>query len=145
MTITVVDASVAVKWLLPETSEDAANRILIKARRIMAPAIIRIEVTGAILRQFRENRMSDQAARLACAQWQQILREHIHLIANDDLFDLAVNLAFKTRHALPDCFYLAAAYSMKGELVTADATLLRRGQAVHSRVRLLKTEESDGD
>lgn len=51
--MTVVDASVAVKWLVPETCEDAAERILEEERSLARPAFLRVEVTAAIARNAR--------------------------------------------------------------------------------------------
>jgi predicted nucleic acid-binding protein len=44
----VVDASVAVKWFIPEAGEEAAAKLLGGKKRLIAPALIRLEVTGTL-------------------------------------------------------------------------------------------------
>jgi hypothetical protein len=65
----VVDASIATKWYLNEPGSAEAASILTSAAVLMAPALIRVEVTGAIIRRWRENKLSLKRAREACALW----------------------------------------------------------------------------
>ena len=56
----VVDASVAVKWFIPEAGEEDAAQLLGGKKHLIAPAVIRLEVTGAIIRRYREGHLSEQ-------------------------------------------------------------------------------------
>jgi predicted nucleic acid-binding protein len=124
----VVDASVAVKWLIPEAGEEAAKRLLAGRHQLIAPSLIQIEVTAAILRAFRVDRLPEERARRAIGEWRQMLHDGIlHLVPDGELFASAVNLGFASRHAFQDCLYLAAAQSTKAKLITADRNLFERG------------------
>ncbi|MDX2199503.1 MAG: type II toxin-antitoxin system VapC family toxin [Phycisphaerae bacterium] len=135
----VVDASVAAKWVLAEPDRDAAKALLGNDRKLIAPSVIRFEVTGAILRRFRKNELDEKTARFACQEWDELLHDLvIELVPSEELFVLARDLAFKARHSLSDCLYLAAAKSHSAEVVTADVTLRDRGKKLYPRITLLQ-------
>lgn len=137
----IVDASVAAKWFLPESGTVAAQKLLTGHHRLIAPALIRIEVAGAIVRAFRESRMSEAIARDCCQAWDQLLDDRIiQLIANDELYALAVKIAFEIRHTVQDCLYLAAGKAVKAPVLTADKTLAERGG---KSVRLIGVGDDD--
>ena len=95
---------------------------------LIAPALIRIEVTGAILRRYREGLLSLERAKEACDLWESdIAGGAIRLLADESLLVSARKLAFQIRHAIQDCLYLAAAIESGGaRLVTADPTFHAR-------------------
>lgn len=134
----IVDASVAVKWFFDEADSGEARTLLRGTRRLHAPDLISLEVCGALLRSFREKKMSDSAVRQAIIFWDRLIAIRVvRLVPNDLLFPQARELSLQIRHALADCLYLAAAQSMHAELVTADEPMHKRGQAVHDRITLL--------
>ena len=140
----VVDASVAAKWFLPEQGTPAALELLTGRERLIAPALIRIEVSAALVRAFRESRITEDAAREACQAWDQLLAEQIvQLIADDDLYELALKIAFEIRHSVQDCLYLAAGKVMKAQVVTADDGLAKRGLRNARNVRLIGIDDGD--
>jgi predicted nucleic acid-binding protein len=49
--MTVVDASVAVKWYFPEPGAEAAESVGLGSEELVAPALIRVEVAAAITRK----------------------------------------------------------------------------------------------
>lgn len=125
--MTVVDASVAVKWLWPEPGEAEARQILDGGTKLFAPALIRIEVAGAILRRYRQKSITEGEAHSACGLWGRIIGGGIlQLIPNDELFDTALALAFLTQHALADCLYVAAGKELDLPVLTADQILHQR-------------------
>jgi len=137
----VVDASVAVKWILPEQDEQPARQLFLDGARFVAPATVRIEVAGAVLRRFREEKLPEAQAKSACDTWKEMIADGlIHLLPIEDLFDVALALAFKTKHALPDCLYLAAGKRLDAHVVTADRTLYERGKKIHGKMRLLDAQ-----
>ncbi len=136
----VVDASVAVKWFLPEPGEDEAGKLLSGEELLAAPSLIRLEVTGAMIRRFREGQLAEQHAREAVEAWESMLRRRvIRLIPDSDFFAQAVELAFYARHTLSDCLYLAVAKQLEAQLVTADVPMHERGQRAYKRIALLAT------
>src|SRR5262245_39797495 len=54
----VVDASIAAKWYLNEPGSAQAAAILTSDDVLLAPALIRLEVNGAIIRRYREGKLS---------------------------------------------------------------------------------------
>jgi predicted nucleic acid-binding protein len=137
----VVDASVAAKWFLPEHGTPAAQKLLSGRERLIAPALIRLEVAAAIIRAFRENRMSETVARDCCQAWDHLLGERmIQLVENDELHESAVRIGFEIRHSVQDCLYLAVGRAMKAPVLTADKTLAERGGKA---VRLIGLGDGD--
>lgn len=137
-----VDASVAVKWLVPEADEAAAAQLLVEDERLVAPSIIQVEVLGAVLRKFREKSISATEARAACERWESMLNDGaLTLVPFEDFLHNAVELSLQIEHALPDCLYLAVAKQIGGELITADRRRVDRGKRAHPRISPLKTDQ----
>ncbi len=134
----VVDASVAAKWLLTEPGEHAAQRLLDGEDHLVAPESIRVEVMGAVLRQFRLGKVTEQRARVQIEFWESVVEGRLRLLALLDLLQQAVNMAFALKHPLPDCFYIAAGKQLGVSVITADRTLFERGKTVHEGVTLLE-------
>ena len=134
----VVDANIAAKWYLNEPGAQEAAAILTADSILLAPALIRIEVTGAIIRHYREGKLSLQRAGEACELWEADLSSAaVRLVPDDTLIDQARAIAFQIRHALQDCLYLAAAVSAgASRLVTADPTFHTRAVPVFPFVEL---------
>jgi predicted nucleic acid-binding protein len=134
----VVDASVAAKWVISEPESSLANDLLTEGIMLVAPSVIRAEVAGAALRRYRVGTMTENVAREACITWTAMLDDAlVKLVPVDDLFEQALDLAFKLRHPLTDCFYLAAAMRLDAPLLTADLTFHERAQTLYARVELL--------
>lgn len=138
MELAVIDASVATKWVLTEADTGVALELLRGTVRCTAPALIQIEVSGAVIRRFRTKAMTKDQARAAQAKWDTLASSvFVKLLSQDDLFDDAVEIAFSIDHPLPDCLYLAAARMLDCPLITADRALHERGRKVHDRIELL--------
>ena len=136
--MTVIDASVAVKWFLPEPGEDAAEQVLTAGEQLTAPALIRIEVAAAILRKARFNEIDQQEAQMATWLWFQVLVDGVVTLVPDEA-DLpeAVRAALALKHPLQDCLYLAVAKRLGAPLVTADQKFAAKASAAYPSVRLL--------
>lgn len=134
----VIDASVAVKWLLPEAGSAEAETLLKSGPGLMAPSIVRVEVAGAVLRRYRLKAMTEDRAELLCDHWNQLLNEGVlQLVPQDELYELAVKLSLKLKHPLPDCFYLAAGKQLGMPLLTADRALYDCGKGLAHKTSLL--------
>lgn len=143
--LTVIDASVAVKWVVPEAGTDAAVALLDGQGQFLAPAIIRIEVAAAVLRLLREAVLSDPEARRSLDLWDSLLAQRaVRLVPNDELFKSAVELSFRARHALPDCLYFAAADMHSASIITADRAMAERGRKINLTISLLTGSKSSG-
>jgi hypothetical protein len=138
----VVDASIAVKWFIPEPGEEAAGKLLGGHDQLLAPSLIRMEVSGAIIRRFRAGELSEQRAREGTAAWEVMLSHRvIRLIPETEIFDEAVQMAFLARHTLADCLYLATAKRLQAPVITADKSMRERGLRVYPNITFLSGAE----
>ncbi len=134
----VVDASVAVKWFIPEAGEEAAAKLLGGKKRLIAPALIRLEVTGAIIRRYREGHLSEKKAREGTQAWEAMLEHRVvRLVPDAQLFDKAVQMAFLAKHTLADCLYLAVANEFGAPVITADKPMRDRGTRAYKNITFL--------
>lgn len=119
----VIDASVAVKWIVAEEHEDAAEALLRHGDRRIAPDFLVVEV-GNVLRSKIMNGLVDTSqARLGL----RFIRESIDQFVSDGvLVDRALEIAADLNHAIYDCLYVACAEHTQGQLITADRRLMRK-------------------
>ena len=118
----VVDASVAVKWLVEEEGSAAAIGLIEAGHDLHAPHLIAAEVTNALWRKVRLGELErGDAGPLAGA----VPDMPLQWTADEELCASAVRLAIDLDRPVYDCFYLALAHRIAGTLVTADARLVR--------------------
>jgi len=126
----VVDASVAVKWVLPEEHTDRAHALMaasIQARqRIVSPPHLTVEVVNAIYQRRRRGalheRLSEAEADQALARF---LAFPLALLNPTPLYQQA--FAFARIHGLSNVYdsaYVVLAQFLNTTLWTADETLL---------------------
>ncbi len=117
MTRVVVDASVAIKWFIPERFSEAAWRLRGPDLRLSVPAFFWLEIGNVLAKKIRRDELTRD-------EGDYILRELRHLPlqrhADERLLHPAYVLALQTRRSLYDCLYLALAEALDGSLVTAD-------------------------
>ena len=80
----VVDASVAVKWLVPEAGSLTAQALLAGLEKLAAPALIRVEVAAAVTRKVRLNELTEAEARTACELWSSALVRGVVTLSRDE-------------------------------------------------------------
>jgi predicted nucleic acid-binding protein len=140
--MTVVDASVAVKWLVAEEGEDAAEQLLAGREELAAPFVLRTEVVAAIARKARFKEITIEDAFAAVDLWVSMIRgSDVAFFAEDDDLQLAVKLSLELNHPLQDCIYLALAERLDAPLVTSDGKFAEKARRRYprgkARVRLL--------
>jgi predicted nucleic acid-binding protein len=118
----VVDASVAIKWFLPEIHSDAACRVLAGEHTLHAPDLIFAELGNVLWKRVRRNEMSTAEAG---ATIEALLSVPLHVQSSQSLILLAVEIAFAANRTVYDSLYVAAAIVHQFPLVTADAKLYR--------------------
>ena len=139
MGLTVVDASVAVKWVIAEPGSSEALSLLTEAGQLLAPDLICMEVAGAIARRVRNERFSVEDARAAHAKWRRLLdHDAIMLTPTRELIDRAFEIAIDIRHTIADCVYLASAETLDATVLTADDTMAKRGRLFFDRIVMLR-------
>ena len=119
----VVDASVAVKWLVPEVHADAARRILNPDNELLAPDLIWAEVGNVIWKKWRRGEVPGHAAGDLL---QDFHRYPVQTFASHALMTTAWDLAERYSRSFYDSLYLALAASAECPLVTADLKLYNR-------------------
>lgn len=121
----VVDASVALKWVVEEEGSEAA--LALKGRDLAAPSLMRVEAANA-LRTLAARRAIAPAEALDLLG---LLQEApVTLVEPDDVLERrALEIALELGHPVYDCVYLALTERMGRRLVTADGRLLRAVRA----------------
>jgi len=122
----VVDASVAIKWIVPEP-DSAAAVSLVDAHRLIAPQLIYAECANILWKLMRRGNLSVSQTMHATTLVDDFAVETVSM---RELVPLAVDLSIRLDHAAYDCFYVALAVLQDCRLVTADEKLLRKAKAL---------------
>lgn len=118
----VVDASVAIKWLLEEDGSERATGLFSRPP-LVAPDLIFAEVSNALWRHVTLGNIAAGEVTSAVGG----LRETLDAIYRiDPLSEDALNIAVALGHPVYDGYYLALARQLGMPLVTADQRLVRR-------------------
>lgn len=119
----VVDASIAVKWVIPEVLSDKADRVRDGEDDVLAPDLLLVEVANAL---WRKTAAKEISAREADDAFDLLRHGRIDLRPTGPLLPRAMEVARRLDHPVSDCVYLALAEREHAALVTADHRLLRR-------------------
>ncbi|MFO0872438.1 MAG: type II toxin-antitoxin system VapC family toxin [Phycisphaerales bacterium] len=136
--VLVVDASVAVKWLLPEKHSVEATALLARGNRLIAPDLLWIEVGNVLWKHQRRGSLSiEETTQLA----EQVMSIPIEIEPSESLVQPAVQLALSTGRSVYDCVYIALALMRDAVLATADERLAHAlaGGELGARVRWIGT------
>lgn len=114
----IVDASVAVKWLVPEDGTAIAET-LIGRPRLIAPEFLMAEVGNALWKRRRRGESTGDGIELA-----GLANIFAQLVPTIELVDSALVLASRLDHSMYDCLYLALAERENVPIVTGDARFL---------------------
>lgn len=121
---TVLDASVAVRWLTMEPGTDAAIALLSRPTRWVAPRLLLTEVAGALYRKIGEGRIKDIAAAEALdVLLSAVDRGQIRLAEDERFMAAASMIATLMSQKVADCLYVALAEQEGAVLATADRRL----------------------
>jgi predicted nucleic acid-binding protein len=135
----VVDASVIVKWFVPEVGNAAAKALLSAADELIAPELARVEVASALIRKGIGQEITGADVEKTLRAWSRALADgQIFLLPNADDIEAAAKLALELQHPLPDCLYLAAAERLGVPLITADRAFARRAARRSNLVQILE-------
>jgi predicted nucleic acid-binding protein len=119
MEAAIVDASVAVKWVVKEPGSDRAR--LLSRARLEAPDLLPIECANIL---WKKVRLRDLTREEASTRLELLLRAPVSLANSRDVLDAALVLSFDLRHPVHDCVYIALALRRDLPLVTADERLV---------------------
>ena len=113
----VVDASVAVKWLVVEEDTDIAQELATSGQELHAPHLMASEVANALWRKARMGEIERRTAGILLANVPDMpVRWGADEIVSAD----AVRLALAFDRPIYDCVYLALAHRIGAVMLTAD-------------------------
>ncbi|MCL5966040.1 MAG: type II toxin-antitoxin system VapC family toxin [Deltaproteobacteria bacterium] len=113
----VVDASIAVKWFVPEVHSGHALHLLRKRFSLQAPELIQAEF-GSIL--WKKCRAGELDGTTAGGILDSFRRSPLVVHPHGAILKLAWEIALKHRQTFYDSLYLALAMTEKARMVTAD-------------------------
>ena len=130
----VVDASVALKWVLNEPDSDTA--LALREHELVAPALWLAEAANAL---WRAERVGQLTAGEAVGLLADLASAPIAAFPMDRYLDSSLRLAMELRHPVYDCIYLALAIQHGTHVITADRRFAALGDRAEmaGRVRLL--------
>ncbi len=116
----VVDASVAMKWFIPEVHAPAAIRLLDEQVRLSAPDLLLPELGNTLWKKIRRKELSVQEA-TEVARAVELMT--VEIVSSKLLLSGALELATALKRTVYDSLYLALAFAQNCQLVTADHKL----------------------
>src|ERR1019366_1533318 len=100
----VVDASVAVKWVVEEPDSGPARSLA--HARLEAPDLLHVECANIL---WKKARIGDLTRRDAAGCLDVLLHAPVTLTGSRELLDLALDLSLEWQHPVYDCVYVALA------------------------------------
>lgn len=121
MSIFVVDASVVIKWFVPEVHSNEATRLLSAAHQYVAPDLLFAETANTIWKKAGRGEITASESRHLVAAIDHIAVETVscRALATD-----AHALAILTGRTVYDAMYLALAVRLDTRMITADDRFL---------------------
>ena len=116
----VVDASVAIKWFVPEVHHEAARRLLREGFELLSPDLVRAEVGNVLWKKWRRGELS---AGEAVAVLRDFGRFPLRIRTSESLMKGAWTVAERFGRSFYDGLYVALAVETESSLVTADSRL----------------------
>lgn len=131
----VVDASVALKWVLDEA--DSAAAVALLDEQLTAPSLWLLEAANTLWKLERRNQLTTQEARY---RLRKLMEAPVSSAPFEEYLESAADLAAQMDHPVYDCLYLALALRENCDVVTADVRFhnaANRIDTARGRVRLL--------
>ncbi|MEI1373014.1 type II toxin-antitoxin system VapC family toxin [Nostoc sp. UHCC 0926] len=113
----VLDASIAIKWFIPEVYSDAARRLVASNHTFLVPDFFFPEVGNVLWKRVRRGEDTAENARQILADLNAV---PVEVYLSQPLMPLALDIALQTDRAVYDSLYLALAITQQCQMVTAD-------------------------
>lgn len=117
----VVDASVAIKWVVAEADHERAAALLDNG--LIVPDLLFCECANVLWRKVRRREMTEEEAGIAA---QTLEQAELAVVSTRTYLARAVAIAAELDHPAYDAIYLAVAEAFDVRLVTADDRLIRK-------------------
>jgi predicted nucleic acid-binding protein len=141
----VVDASVAVKWILPEEGQAQALRLQEMYQDeeldLVAPYLLISEVGNVLWKRVRRGELTSLAAHRC---YEQLLCDCPILLDSPAVQASSLHLALAHNCTVYDCLYLAWALEERCDLITADEKFFKSVRSAFPCVRLLSAFDGRG-
>jgi predicted nucleic acid-binding protein len=118
----VVDASVAVKWVVAEAGTQEAVRLL-RAAPLVAPDLLIAECANILWKKVQRRELVSDEALMAA---RLLERADIEIFPTRHLLEAATKIAIDLGHPAYDCIYLGLAIANDWRFVTADERFLNK-------------------
>jgi predicted nucleic acid-binding protein len=122
MTRLVIDASIAIKWVVEEEGTEAALALRNKAE-LIAPDLIIAECANILWKKVQRDELSANEALIAARLLQSA---NVDILATRTLLEMTTRLAIELGHPAYDCIYLALAIQADCRFGTADRSFVRK-------------------
>jgi predicted nucleic acid-binding protein len=136
--VLIVDASVALKWVLDEDDSHLARALA--GRGLAAPDLLWSECANGLWRWVARGALP---GRVALERFAALRGAPVALTPAGDLLERALTLAIELGHPIYDCVYLALALTRRAQVVSADrrfvSTVRRRADLSDSVLLLAET------
>ena len=139
MTPLVIDASIAVKWFIPESHSVNALRLLDVGCELLAPDLIFAEFGNVVWKKWMRKELEREVISPLLAD---LGRMRIRIVPTAALVDTAAAIAISYRRSFYDSMYLALADAVQGRMVTADGKLCNALRDTPLAGRLLWIEDA---
>ena len=113
----VVDASVVVKWFVPQVHSESAARFLDADFRLLVPDLLFPEFGNTLWKKIRRGSLTQNEAAAILSALDKV---PLHVHSSAELLPVALELATTLDRTVYDALYLSIALGARCKMVTAD-------------------------
>ena len=119
----VVDASVALQWIVPEPDGQEDAESVLASADLWAPDLLLVEVANALRRKVQLGEVLEEQA---LSGFRRVADTLVISSVTTDIARRALELGLEIGHPVYDCVYLALAESLDTTIATRDTELTKR-------------------
>jgi predicted nucleic acid-binding protein len=117
VSVFVVDASLMIKWFVPEIHSEAARRWLGASHDYVAPDLLFSEVGNTVWKKVRRKELEETEGRQLVTDLAQVA---VETVPTRNLLEDALTLALTAGITVYDAMYLTLAVRLETEMITGD-------------------------